>query len=93
MVKLHLQAFWQNFEYGKYKVLVSIYKNFKNRFVTLTVTVQCQMSNSSEQFPYTTICKSFKLTAPLFFEFSCAQTYTHGWKDRQMDRQTEISTL
>ena len=30
IVKLHLQAFWQNFEYGKDKNLVSVYKTFKN---------------------------------------------------------------
>ena len=30
MVKLHLQAFWQNFEYEKCKNLVSVYRAFKN---------------------------------------------------------------
>ena len=30
MVKLHLQAFWQNFEYGKMQKFGSVYKTFKN---------------------------------------------------------------
>ena len=30
MVKLYLQAFWQNFEYEKCQNLVSVYKTFKN---------------------------------------------------------------
>ena len=30
MVKLHLQAFWQNFEYGKMQSLVAVYQTFKN---------------------------------------------------------------
>ena len=30
IVKLHLQAFWQNFENGKMQKLVSVYKTFKN---------------------------------------------------------------
>ena len=30
IVKLYLQAFWQNFEYGKCKNVVSVYETFKN---------------------------------------------------------------
>ena len=35
------------------------------------------MSNSSELFPYTTICSSFKWIKLLFFELSCTQTDRH----------------
>ena len=51
-------------------------KNFSHA-VTLTLIEQCPMSNSSELFPYTTICSSFKWIEPLFFELSCTQTDRH----------------
>ena len=55
--KLQLQAFWQNFENGKYKNLVSVYETFKkssspkllNRIlsyciqIVLTISVNCRL--------------------------------------------------
>ena len=42
-------------------------KNFKVHAVTLTLIGPYPMSNSSELFPYTTVCSSFKWVEPLFF--------------------------
>ena len=45
------------------------------------------MSNSSELFPYTKICSSFK-----WIEFLVIM-YTDRQADRHQDRHTEMSTL
>ena len=52
-------------------------EKFQSHAVTLTLIGQCPMSNSSELFPYTTICSSFKWIEPLFFELPCTQTDRH----------------
>ena len=66
-------------------------EKFKSHAVTLTLTGQYPMSNSSKLFSYTTICSSFQWIEPLFFELSCTQSDTHT--HRKTDRQTEMSTL
>ena len=56
-------------------------EKFPSHAVTLTLIGQCQMSNSSELFPYTTVCSSFKRIEPLFFELSCTQADRHTHTD------------
>ena len=41
-------------------------EKFQSHTGTFTLIEQCQMSNSSELFSYTTICLSFKWIEPLF---------------------------
>ena len=63
------------------------YCKIQSHAVTLTLIIQCPISNSSELFPYTTICSSFKWIEALFFELSCTQTDRHT--DRRTDRHTD----
>ena len=82
----------QSQEIGLDSLYCGKWKNISksNCYVTLTSIEQCPMSNSSELFPYTTICLSFKWIGPLFFELSCTQT--NRQKDTKTDRQTDMST-
>ena len=57
-------------------------EKFQSQIVTLTLIVQCLLSNSSELFSNTTTCSSFKWIEP-FFLLSCTQTHTHRRKDTQ----------
>ena len=67
-------------------------EKFQSHAVTLTLIGRCPMSNSSEQFSYTTMCSSFKWIEPLFFSYHVhRQTHTHT--NTQKDRQTGMSTL
>ena len=66
--------------------------------MTLTLIRQCPMSNTSELFPYTTICSSFKWIKPLFLSYRVRRhIHTHTQMERQTetqtDTQTEMSTL
>ena len=62
-------------------------EKFQSHAVTLILIGQCLMSNSSELFPNTTTCSSFKWIEPLFLELSCTQ------EDGKTDTQTDMSTL
>ena len=57
-------------------------EKFQSHTVTLTLTGQCPMSNSSDLFPYTTVCSSFKWIEPFFLVI----VYTDKQTDRHQDR-------
>ena len=56
---------------------ICIVVHVENILVTLTLSKQCPVLNSSELFPHTTIHSGFKLIDALSFELSCAQTHRH----------------
>ena len=63
-------------------------EKFQSHTVTFTLIEQCQMSNSSELFSYTTICSSFKWIEPLFLSY-CVHRHTdrHEYSIAAVDKQ------
>ena len=69
--------FLTNAKAGIWDLTVLIVVNgekFQFHAVTLTLILQCPVSNLSELFIYIRICSSFKLIDPLFFELSFTHT-------------------